>query len=245
MDKWTGTFEDLQVIVEGANLPGEWRVLDENQHQFRARDGGILCWWKSTGKVLFQGPAPDREALREAVCASRDSLQTIAGKPPSRASTKPPVIFVVHGHDVESREQLELVLHRLHVTPFVLQNTAGGGLTIIEALERQIGQKPEAEFGIVLATPDDMGYAVPEGATAAKPRARQNVVLEMGMLMSSLGRERVAILQKGFVELPSDAQGIIYLRFEKSIKEVVPKLAERLQAAGFPLNPQDVTAACS
>jgi hypothetical protein len=69
--------------------------------------------------------------------------------------------------------------------------------------------------------------------------------IKMGMLMSSLGRERVVILVKGFVDLPSDAQGIIYLRFEKHVREVVPKLAERLQAAGFTLKPEDVTQACS
>ena len=45
----------------------------------------------------------------------------------------------------------------------------------------------------------------------AQPRARQNVVLEMGMLIARLGRTNVAILKKGHVEVPSDAQGIVYL----------------------------------
>jgi hypothetical protein len=41
------------------------------------------------------------------------------------------------------------------------------------------------------------------------------------------------------------AQGIIYLRFENAVREIVPKLAERLQNAGFTLDPKNVTAACS
>jgi predicted nucleotide-binding protein len=114
-------------------------------------------------------------------------------------------------------------------------NTAGGGMTIIESLERKIGKAGESRFGIVLLTPDDVGYAKRDGEKEAKPRARQNVIMEMGMLLSSLARERVAILVKGFVELASDAAGMIYLHFNDHVKEVVPKLAERLQAYGIPL----------
>ena len=36
------------------------------------------------------------------------------------------------------------------------------------------------DFGIVLMTPDDKGYADRDGSQATQPRARQNVVLEMG-----------------------------------------------------------------
>jgi predicted nucleotide-binding protein len=60
--------------------------------------------------------------------------------------------------------------------------------------------------------------------------------MEMGMLLASLTRERVAILQKGFVEHPSDTAGIIYLPFNEHVKEVVPKLAARFQAVGIHLD---------
>jgi predicted nucleotide-binding protein len=112
-------------------------------------------------------------------------------------------------------------------------------------MERQIGRTPEAEFGIVLMTPDDVGYAKRDGEQAAKPRPRQNVIMEMGMLLSSLTRERVAILVKGFVEQPSDAHGIIYLHFNDHVKEVVPRLAERLRTAGFCLDPSRITRAAT
>jgi len=118
-------------------------------------------------------------------------------------------------------------------------------MTIIESLERKIGKAGESRFGIVLLTPDDVGYAKRDGEKEAKPRARQNVIMEMGMLLSSLARERVAILVKGFVELPSDAAGIIYLHFNDHVKEVVPKLAERLQAYGIPLTAAQISSAAS
>ena len=76
-------------------------------------------------------------------------------------------------------------------------------------------------------------------------RARQNVVLEMGMLISAVGRGNVAILKKGHIEVPSDAQGILYIPFNDHVKETVPKLADRLRAAGFVLNPQSITNASS
>ena len=48
---------------------------------------------------------------------------------------------------------------------------------------------------MVLATPDDEGYR--KGRETEKQyRARQNVVLELGLLLATLGRSRVAILLK-------------------------------------------------
>lgn len=92
-----------------------------------------------------------------------------------------------------------------------MANTGGHGLTIIEALEAKIGKNAASSFGIVLMTPDDMGYALSKGQDSAQPRARQNVVLEMGMLISSIGRRNIAILVKGHLEKPSDADGILYI----------------------------------
>ena len=42
-------------------------------------------------------------------------------------------------------------------------NTSGGGKTIIEALEGQIGRDYTSDFGIALMTPDDVGYSKKEG----------------------------------------------------------------------------------
>lgn len=71
------------------------------------------------------------------------------------------------------------------------------GRTIIEALEQEIGpDAAEVKFGIVLLTLNDLGYSKTEGAEKLQPRARQNVVLEMGVLLSSMGRKNVAILKK-------------------------------------------------
>lgn len=241
--KFRGSIDDLIKVVEASGVEGQWTGPDGKKFTFRTSEGAILNWWMQTNTVQFQGPTEAKEPLVQAVTLAIEGRTHAAVR--SSGSTAKPEIFVVHGHDVSAREQLELVLRRLDLAPYVLMNTAGGGMTIIESLERKIGKAGESRFGIVLLTPDDVGYAKRDGEKEAKPRARQNVIMEMGMLLSSLARERVAILVKGFVELPSDAAGIIYLHFNDHVKEVVPKLAERLQASGIPLTATQISSATS
>ena len=161
----------------------------------------------------------------------------------NKAASKGKQIFIVHGHDANARDQLELALHRLGLKPFILMNTSGGGKTIIEALEGQIGRDFTSDFGIVLMTPDDFGYSKKDGDKKVEPRARQNVVLEAGMLLASLTRTRMAIIVKGHLEMPSDLQGVIHLAYNDHVKEIIPKLCQRLKEAGFDLEPNQIAAA--
>ena len=85
-------------------------------------------------------------------------------------------------------------------------------------------------------TPDDVGYSKNTGPDGAEPRARQNVILEMGMLLASLGRKRMVIIIKGHLEKPSDIAGLIWLNYNDHIKEIVPRLAKELTSAGFEIH---------
>jgi len=243
MSKFKGSLEHLRTWVNAAGYSGTWSEI-ANGHQFRADNGAILNWFPKTGTLQFQGPETERERLRSdlEVASPATARSSVASEVTAASGSKK--LFVVHGHDNDAREQLELVLHRLRLDPFVLANTGGGGLTIIEALEKEIGPQPgSARFGIVLMTPDDMGYAKAAGPEKTEPRARQNVVLEMGMLIAALGRPNVAILKKGHIEIPSDASGIIYIPFNDHVRETVPRLVDRLRAAGFELDPDCITRA--
>ena len=248
MNRFDGSLEELKALVEATGIKGTWTTHGNNQHKFSSATGAFLTWWDGRRKtVLFQGPDGPRHTLEAAIDAAcqGNALAQLTSAETEVADPNATRIFVVHGHDDVAREQLERILLLLGLDPFVLQNTAGGGMTIIEALERQIGREPEAKFGIVLMTPDDMGYASRDGEARIQPRARQNVVMEMGMLLSSLTRERVVILVKGHLEQPSDASGIIYLHFNNHVREVVPRLTERLRAAGFDIAADKLTKAAS
>jgi predicted nucleotide-binding protein len=252
MTKFLGSIEELQRLVSELGFDGDWVELPHKQFQFTMSDGAILNWWPSTKTIGFQGPptvkVPFEKQIIQSVAnwkaspkASKSAPATIS-MPSKSADNKR--VFVVHGHDRISRDQLELVLRRLGLDPFVLANTGGGGLTLIEALEKEIGPQPgQCRFGIVLLTPDDVGYAKAEGPDKTAPRARQNVVLEMGMVLSALRRPNVAILKKGHIEIPSDVHGIIYLSFNDHVNEAVPKLVERLNGAGFNLDASAVARA--
>ena len=87
-----------------------------------------------------------------------------------------------------------------------------------------------------MATPDDIGYE--KESHAERFRARQNVILEMGMLFAKLGRKRVAILikkDKRF-EKPSDIDGLIYLSYTESVSEASSKIKRELKKCGYILS---------
>jgi len=148
-----------------------------------------------------------------------------------------PGVFVVYGHDLAARDALELLLRRMGLEPIVLANLPAAGDTVIEKLERYLGEHGEVGFACVLLTPDDEGHAA--GRPEEKHyRARQNVVLELGMVLARLGRPRVAILYKRSVELPSDIHGLIYIPFEERLDEARAQLFRELQAAGFRPRPE-------
>ena len=71
------------------------------------------------------------------------------------------------------------------------------------------------------------------------------MVLDMGMLIAAFGRTSVAILKNGYVSVPSDASGIIYLAFEKHVTETATALGGRLQGAGFELSPTAIVKVAS
>ena len=84
----------------------------------------------------------------------------------------------------------------------------------------------------VLLTPDCWQLSK-VGTDEPKPRARQNVILELGYFLRGLGRERVCVLYKEGTELPSDIHGILYVLMDNSDGWQV-KLGQEMQATGLP-----------
>jgi predicted nucleotide-binding protein len=52
-----------------------------------------------------------------------------------------------------------------------------------------------------------------------RPRAWQNVWLEVGWFWGCLGRKRVLVMCKGNIEIPSDLQGLEYYRYSDTPTE--------------------------
>jgi len=87
------------------------------------------------------------------------------------------------------------------------------------------------EFRQLWASADDVGYPAGKAETA-KPRARQNVVLELGFFLAALGRERVCVLYKDGVEVPSDYSGVLYEELDHKGAWRL-RLASEIKAAGI------------
>ena len=61
------------------------------------------------------------------------------------------------------------------------------------------------------------------------------------MVLSRLGRNRVAVLVKGSdIERPSDIDGLLYIPFSNHIVEAKQLLAANLQKAGFAIQVADL-----
>lgn len=118
-------------------------------------------------------------------------------------------IFIVHGHDVDRAEVVARVVDKATGRESViLHEQPDAGRTIIEKFE---AHSATAAFAVVILTPDDRGGPI-DGAV--NPRARQNVVFEMGYFFGAIGRARVCVLYDPSVELPSDVHGLLYVPFD-------------------------------
>lgn len=133
-------------------------------------------------------------------------------------------VFIVHGRDGEARESVARFLERMGFTAIILHEQANQGRTVIEKVEAN----GDVGFAVVLLTPDDEGRVV---GGKLEPRARQNVLLELGYFIGRLGRSRVCALKRGDLEIPSDFAGVVWEPMDdKGAWKLA--LARELKAAG-------------
>lgn len=211
------TFEEIRAKIEACSSVSitEIKEIQYGKCICLSNGGKVNCY--STGRYNVQGKAQDQvKAILEG-----------SAEPNNRK------IFVVYGHDKIARTQLEALLRRWDLEPIILDQQVSGGQTIIEKLE---DYGSDVGYAIVLATPDDDGKAKSEAVY--KSRVRQNVVLELGMFLAQLGRERVAILLKEAAdfEKPSDIQGLVYIPFQNRVDEVALSLIRELSRQGYKID---------
>jgi len=142
-------------------------------------------------------------------------------------------VFVVHGHDNEMKQAVARIVERLGLEAVILHEKPNRGQTIIEKIERF----SDVRFAVVLLSPDDTGYSNAEGSGSAKPRARQNVILELGYFAGKLGRENVVALHRGSkgekLELPSDYDGVLYTPYDGDSGTWRGELVGELKDSGY------------
>ncbi|KVN69470.1 hypothetical protein WT15_30835 [Burkholderia stagnalis] len=134
-------------------------------------------------------------------------------------------VFIVHGHDDGARETVARFLEKIGFEAIILHEQASRNRTVIEKIEAY----HDVDFAVVLLTPDDVGRSVKE--EQLKPRARQNVLLELGYFMGRLGRDKVCALKRGDVDIPSDFAGVVWVTMDSG-NGWKQSLGQELEAAG-------------
>ncbi len=220
-----------KLAAAGFAIDSEQRASNGLGWQLRLSNGGIVNVF-DTGNFNVQGKC--QSEIKTALGAEH-TAPAVAVKAATPAQVKQDTnrkVFVVYGHDETARNHLEAMLRRWGLEPLIFDQLPSEGQTIIEKLEKYTA---DVRFAVVLATPDDEGNRAGREDEKAY-RARQNVVLELGMLLSRLGRSRVAILlkQQANMERPSDIQGLIYIPFKDDLqKEAGTILAKEMAAQGY------------
>ena len=145
---------------------------------------------------------------------------------PSNAPATSRGVFIVHGHDQGAKEAMARFVERVGLDPVILSEQANKGKTIIEKFEAN----SDVSYAIVLLTGDDLGGSQRDGRM--RPRARQNVIFELGFFIGKLGRNRVCALTKGNPEIPSDYSGVVYIPMDEG-DAWQSQLVKELKSAGF------------
>lgn len=139
-------------------------------------------------------------------------------------------VFVVHGHNEEARNAVVLFLAAVGLVGIVLHEQANMGQHLLTKFFREAEL---ATFAVVIMTDDDVGRA--KAARKSAPRARQNVILELGYFLSLLGQANVCALVSPSLETPSDFDGIVYIKMAAD-EDWKRELLRELRAARMPVD---------
>lgn len=180
----------------------------------------------SSSRTLRQQPPirPERELLEEIL--GKLAQASPDGGPAMPAS--PQFVFLVHGRATAMAESVARYVEKLGPKVVILQEQPDAGRTVIEKFE----DNADVAFAIVLMTGDDRGGLKNVPLKKQMPRARQNVVLELGYFVARIGRKRVLVLNEGGIELPSDYTGVLYVPLDEAGAWRL-SIARELRAAGL------------
>jgi predicted nucleotide-binding protein len=184
-------------------------------------------WWENHNATSLQTKISRLRGLVELL----ETELLLSGETPSPPETivEPSRrVFLVHGHHDGLLHEVARYLEKLKLQPIVLREQPSSGRTIIE----KFVDFTDVGFAVVLLTPDDRGGIIKATIEEQRPRARQNVILELGYFLGKLSRSRVTALHMGDVEIPSDYSGVAFVRVDDHGAWRL-ELARELRAAGL------------
>lgn len=114
--------------------------------------------------------------------------------------------------------------------PIILHEQPNKGRTIIE----KFTDYADVFYAVVLLTADDVGGLQGTSPADLTPRARQNVIFELGYFLGRLGRDKVCALYENGLEILSDYNGVVYVTFDANDAWRL-QLGKEMKAVGLPI----------
>lgn len=193
--------EEFRNKTRRTSIGGRFEDIREEHKWFIKFTNGYITYMESVLESLDIIPMDETVMISKHTSTNHKIPQSLTSKK----------VFIVHGHDLAARDAVARFIDKLELTSIIFSEQPNAGQTIIEKFENL---SDDVGYAIVLLTPDDMGTSI-DNPEELKPRARQNVIYELGWFGAKLGRDRVCAIVKGGIEIPSDYDGIVYIDMDK------------------------------
>ena len=124
------------------------------------------------------------------------------------AHREPPQrVFISHGGSPDWREVQSYVEKDAGLQTLELAQQPNRGRSVLQKL---LEEAEQCSFAVIVMTGDD------EVATDL-PRARENVIHEIGFFQAKYGLSRVSLLYEEGTSIPSNIHGLVYIPFPKGL----------------------------
>jgi predicted nucleotide-binding protein len=122
-------------------------------------------------------------------------------------AVRPQRVFISHGRSEEWREVQAHIERDLKIPSLELAQEPNRGRTVLQKLTEE---SDRCSYAVVVMTGDD---EVPGDS----PRARQNVLHEIGFFQGKFGLPSICLLYEEGTEIPSNIHGLVYIPFPKGL----------------------------
>lgn len=218
----------LNEIAPGTGLSAEWVSLGTSELvTSRGYAIGTIAWHNFNNTVqrrlLWLSKLPERLS---SFISQNKTVEKSQAKHLDNSK-----VFVVHGHNDKVKEMAARFIEKLGLKATILHEQPNSGRTIIEKFINYA----DVGYAVVILTADDLAKPHSDRSSVLQPRARQNVIFELGYFIGKLGRERVCALYEEGVEIPSDYQGVLFTKIDDEGMWKF-KLAREMKAVGLTID---------
>lgn len=167
-------------------------------------------WPASSGTTDYDGRGYIERQHLEVLRRDIDYVfEVLASSRAAEASPalRPQRVFISHGRSEDWHEVQTHIERDLDIRTLELTQEPNVGRTVLQKLTEE---SDRCSYAVVVMTGDD---EIPGDA----PRARQNVLHEIGFFQGKFGLPRVSLLYEEGTDVPSNIHGLVYIPFPKGL----------------------------